>query len=151
MNPQIHADSRIAPPPPPLPSVQPVPARFLELLGEGDFAALAELFTEDVWLRALLVREVHEETTAAGAAEAFRDWVGSPHGARLLEAEHHTVAGRERLRYRFLVRPTWAPDAWHVLEQTGFCRVKDGRISRFDLACTGYFPAGDELLEVVAE
>ncbi len=132
-----------SPPPVPPPSV---PRRFLDLLAAGDFAALEALFAPDVWLRGLLVREVHESSTAAGAAAAFRDWVGSPHGARMLDGEHETSAGRERLRYRFLVRPKWAPEQWHVIEQTGYCRVKEGRISRLDVACTGYFPAADDLV-----
>ena len=139
------------PTPSPMPPPQPVPARFLDLLGRGDFDAVGELLAPDVWLRALLVREVHESNTAAGAVAALRDWVGSPHGARILDAEHQPVTGREWLRYRFLVRPTWAPEAWHVIEQTGFCRVKDGRISRLDLVCTGYFPATGALLREMEE
>lgn len=131
------------------PPAEDVSARFLDLLARGDFAAVGELLTPNVWVRALLVREVHESNTAAAAVEALRDWVGSPHGARILDAEHRPMAGRERLRYRFLVRPKWAPETWHVLEQTGYCRVKDGRISRLDLVCTGYYPADDELLEEV--
>lgn len=60
-------------------------------------------------------------------------------------AEHHTMAGREFVRYRFMLRPGWAPERWHVIEQAGYCRVHDGVITRMDLACTGYFPIEDEV------
>lgn len=129
-------------PNPSIASAEPVEA-LLAALRDGDFAALETLLAPDVWLRNLLVKQLHESTTAADAVEAFRSWVASPHGAVMLDSEHRPLANRELLRYRFLVRPVWAPDRWHVLEQTGYCRVKDGRISRLDLACTGYFPADE--------
>jgi len=116
-------------------------AALLAGLRDQDFAAVEELLAPDVWLRGLLVRTVHESRTAAGAVEALRSWVGSPIGAVMLESEHRPLGNRELLRYRFLVRPHWAPDRWHAVEQTGYCRAADGRITRIDLACTGYFPA----------
>ena len=141
-NPSIEPAEPAAPPPPAL-GPGGVPKALLAALRDGDFEALETLLAPDVWLRNLLVKQLHESTTAADAVEAFRSWVGSPHGAVMLDCEHRSLANRELLRYRFLVRPVWAPDDWHVLEQTGYCRVKDGRISRLDLACTGYFPADE--------
>lgn len=117
-----------------------VPRRFLEALRHGRFDELGTLFAPDMWLRNLLTRTVHESNTVVAAVEAFRGWVGTPHGRRMLQAEHHPMAGREFIRYRFLLRPAWAPERWHVIEQSGYCRVQDGVISRMDLACTGYFP-----------
>jgi hypothetical protein len=35
-----------------------------------------------------------------------------------------------------------------VIEQTGFCRVKDGRISRIDLVCTGFHPLTESDMRV---
>lgn len=131
---------------PTAPSPEPaaVVEHFLDLLRDGDFDALEALFTEDAWIRALLVKTVHESTDAAGAAAGLRQWVGSPHGRKMLDRGRHGLAGRQFLRYRFLVRPFFAPEQWHVVEQSGYCRVVDGRIRRMDLACTGYFPADPE-------
>lgn len=117
--------------------------RFLEVLGRVDFEELERCLTRDVWFRALLPRRIHESNTARDAAAAYRSWFEGAGGSRLLESDHHTMAGREYLRYRFLFRPDWAPDRWHVSEQTGFCRVKDGLISRLDVVCTGVFPADE--------
>jgi hypothetical protein len=121
--------------------VEPTPAaRFLKVLGELDFAELERCLAPDVWFRALLPRKVHESNTAQDAVSTFRAWFQGTGGSRLLEADHHTIAGRQYVRYRFLVRPEWARDQWHVVEQAGFCRVKENRVSRLDLVCTGFFP-----------
>ena len=108
-----------------------------------DFDALEDCLAPDVWFRALQPRQLHESTTARAAADAFRSWFGGDSRAEILETDHHTVGGREYLRYRFLVHPYWAPEQPHVIEQTGFCRIKDGRISRLDIVCTGFFPIAD--------
>jgi 2-polyprenyl-6-methoxyphenol hydroxylase-like FAD-dependent oxidoreductase len=152
-------------PPAPRPSDE-VAVAFIQALARRDWAAIERLLAPEVWMRALLPSRVHEEKTAAGALAIFRKWFDAP-TTRLLEAEHHTLAGREHLCYRFLVRrdhpetpgrkiaggkagdggqPSTSSGGagdlspWHLVEQTGFCRVKDGRISRLDLACTGFHP-----------
>lgn len=123
---------------------------FLDRLGSGQHDRLEELLAPDVWMRALLTREVHEATTARETAEAFSTWVGGAAGSRMVESEHRAMAGRRFLRYRFVVRPYWEPERWHVIEQAGFCKVHEGRITRFDLACTGYFPVEAGMEEVPA-
>jgi hypothetical protein len=91
-------------------------------------------------MRALLPKRVLEENTAIGVAAAYRHWYGGSGECQMLQAEHQTMVGRDYLRYRFLLRPDFAPEQWHVVEQTGFCRVKDGRITRIDVVCTGVHP-----------
>ncbi|HSK56459.1 MAG TPA: nuclear transport factor 2 family protein [Jiangellales bacterium] len=124
--------------------VQATAARFLEALAERDLDAILDLLAPDVWLRALLTREVAEARDAAAAARLLGTWVDAPGGREVSEAAWTALAdvgvpGRARIRYRFRLRPTWAPDTWHVIEQTGYLRVgPDGRITRLDLACTGY-------------
>lgn len=114
---------------------------FLEALARRDFEALAECFAPNVWMRALLTRRLHESTTAEGAVAAYREWFGGAPAFEVLFVEQHTMAEREYLAYRVRLRPDWAPDQWHVIEQVGFCRVKDGRITRLDLSCSGFFPS----------
>jgi hypothetical protein len=112
----------------------------LRCLDAGDFDGLERLLAPTVWLRAVLVRRVHETSTARGAVDALRAWTATPHGRLLVDAGHHRMAGREFVRYRFLLRPPWAPEEWRVMEQCGYLRVCEGRISRLDLACSGYHP-----------
>ena len=115
---------------------------FLDALRRRDFAALERLLAPNVWMRALLPSKMREEHDAAGAVAAYRQWYGGAGAGecRMVDAEHHVMAGRDYVRYRFLLRPDFAPDRWHLIEQAGFVRVKDGRISRIDVVCTGFHP-----------
>ena len=121
-----------------------VATEFLEALGRRDFEELEMLFAPNAWFRALLPRRLHESTRATDAIEAFRGWFEGASDFRVLSVEHHPLANREIFSYRFLLRPDWAPEQWHVIEQVGYFRVKEGRISRLDLICTGFHPS-DEL------
>jgi hypothetical protein len=112
--------------------------RFLDALAERDFPALEELLADDAWLRALLPRHLDEHYGSAETAQAFRAWYGAAEAFEATAVDHDTVVGKERIRYRFLLRPDWAPDTWHVIEQMAFLSVKDGLIRKIDLVCTGF-------------
>jgi hypothetical protein len=111
---------------------------FLDALARRDFSALRWLLADDVWFRILLPRQMVETHTAAEAVAAFHQWYGIVAAFEVQHLDHHTMAGREFVAYRFRLRPAWAPDQWHLIEQSGYVRVRDGRISRLDLVCTGF-------------
>ncbi|MFA9432183.1 hypothetical protein [Egicoccus sp. AB-alg2] len=114
--------------------------QFVDALVAWDGTAVRELLSDEVWLRALLVREFVEHHDAAAALSVLHGWYGSAHETQLLHADVATVGTRQRLTYRVRLRPAWAPQTWHVIEQTGYVRVVDGLIGRLDLACTGFQP-----------
>ena len=117
-----------------------VARRLMDAIVTRDFDGLSAILAADVWMRALLPREIVETHSAADTTEIFRGWL-APHDAlEVRSTEQHTVEGREFFAYNLLLRPDWAPDVWHVLEQSGYCRVVNDRVSRIDLVCTGYFP-----------
>jgi hypothetical protein len=120
------------------------PARIAQALlialSSQDWPGVRTLLSDDVWMRALLTREVTEAHDADSVVAALRTWHGDTNGFVVLEATRDTIEHRESIRWRFAERPSWAPDQWHVIEQTGYLRVRDGRISRLDLVCTGYHP-----------
>ena len=119
-----------------------VVATFLEHIGAGRFDALPRLLAPDLWMRSLLVRDVHETKTREHAVEALRGWLGSAYRRQLVDWDQASMEGREYLRYRFRLRPDWDPDHWYLIEQVGYCRVADGIITRLDLVCTGYHRVG---------
>ena len=121
------------------PSGAEVARRFLEAIEALDFEALEACLAPDVWFRGLLPKRVQESNTSAELVAAFRGWFDRP-GARVESTAHHTMEGREHVRYRCRLLPRFAPDQFHVLEQTGYCRVRDGKISRLDIICTGHHP-----------
>lgn len=116
---------------------------FLDALGRRDFGKVSSLFAPNVWFRALLPRKRYEHSTRDDAVAALQSWYGGAVTWRVLETDHHTLAGREFVRYRFQLLPEWAPEQWHVIEQVGFLRAKEGSITRLDLVCTGFFPQED--------
>jgi hypothetical protein len=119
-----------------------VARRLLEAIVHRDEPALFELLAPDVWLRAMLVREVIEHHDAVTAVARFHGWFGTAAACEVLDAATSPAFSREHLRYRFRLRPAWAPDVWHVIEQSGYARVRDGRVARLDLVCTGFVPVG---------
>jgi hypothetical protein len=121
------------------PTASDVAHRFLDAVAARDFPTLRALFASDVWMRALLPREVVETRTADDAVETFREWFAPHNSVTAVATDQHTMEGREYFSYRFRLKPDWAPDQWHVVEQSGYCRVADEQITRVDLVCTGFF------------
>lgn len=118
-------------------------ARFLDALGRRDFDEIERALAPNVWFRALLPRRIHESVNAADALAAFQGWVAGASEFQVLATEHHTSQGREFLSYRFLLRPEWAPEQWHIMEQSGYLRERAGHISRLDIVCTGFYPVDE--------
>lgn len=121
----------------------PVARAFLRAVAGRDSAAAARLLAPNVWLRALLPRATVEVHTDHDAREVIDGWLGPADRCRVLDVAHHAVEGREHVRYRLAVRPDWAPDQWHVIEQCGYLRVAEGLVTRIDLVCTGYWPVDE--------
>jgi hypothetical protein len=117
-----------------------VASDLLDAIVSRDTSRLRELFTDDVWLRAMLVRETVERHDADAAVQMFQGWFGDAVELEVLHTSTYPVAGREQLTYRFRLRPSWAPGVWHVIEQTGYARIHEGRVRRLDLVCTGFAP-----------
>jgi hypothetical protein len=117
-----------------------VARRLLNAIVTRDFDALPAIFAGDVWMRALLPREIVETHSATATTEVFRGWFAPHEALEVVSTEQHTVEGREFVAYNLLVRPDWAPDVWHAVEQSGYCRVADDHVTRLDLLCTGFFP-----------
>lgn len=117
--------------------------RFLDALTQRDFDGLEELLAADVWLRALLPRHLDEHYGPGETAGAFRAWYGTAEAIEAITQDIDKVVGKERIRYRFVLRPEWAPDTWHVIEQMAFLSIKDGLIRKIDLVCTGFIAVDD--------
>jgi ketosteroid isomerase-like protein len=111
---------------------------FLDALTGRDFDALEALLAPDVWLRALLPRRVDEHRGADEVSAAFRAWYGAAATFEPITHDHDPVGSKERVAYRIRLRPDWEPETWHLIEQVAFLSVRDGRIRKIDLVCTGF-------------
>ena len=123
-----------------IPTSSEVATALLRAIVERDVPALRELFAPDVWFRALAVHELLEGHDAPSTMAILDGWFGSAAEVQVLSATTAPAGSRELLRYRLRLRPHWASDVWHVIEQTGYARVADGRVRRLDLLCTGFAP-----------
>jgi hypothetical protein len=117
-----------------------VAGRLLDAIVTRDFDSISVILASDVRMRVLLPQSIVETNTAEAAVETFREWFGAHESCTVIATEQHTVQRREFLSYNLLVQPDWAPDVFHIVEQSGYCRVTDDRVARLDLVCTGYFP-----------
>jgi hypothetical protein len=105
-----------------------------------DDARLRDLLADDVWMRAMLVREVVEHHDPDEVVDRFRGWYGGATALEVVRVTHDSVGTREAVSWQVRLRPPWAPDVWHLIEQRGYVRVRDGQVSRLDLVCTGFQP-----------
>lgn len=121
--------------------------RLLQAIIGRDDAELRSMLSDDVRLRALLARETVEAHQHDAVAAVFEGWFGDAHEVQVLHASTHPVGTRQRLTYRLRLRPGWAPDVWHLIEQTGYARVDGGHVRRVDLVCTDVVPETDIDLE----
>jgi SnoaL-like domain len=113
--------------------------RLVEAIARRDWDALGRCLASDVWMRALLPRETVECHTAASAVAVIAGWFGDAYEFELDRLEPDTSTGaRVRVGWHARLRPDWEPDRWHVVEQVGFCKIVDGRVTRLDLVCTGF-------------
>lgn len=121
----------------------PAPAvarRFLDALARRDFDAVAVTLADDVWMRAMLVRETREAHDAETTVASLREWFAAAQDFKVHELEQATVEGRQRVRWQVVLRPDWAPATPHRIEQVGYAAVRHGRITRLDVVCTGFHP-----------
>lgn len=114
--------------------------RYLDALAARDWATLDQLVAPDVWLRALLPRHLDDHFGAAQTLGALRTWYGGATAFEVMALDHDAVGHKERVRYRFLLRPDWAPTTRHLIEQQAYLSIADGLVRKIDLVCTGFMP-----------
>jgi hypothetical protein len=114
--------------------------QLLDAIVTRDEDRLRGLFSTDVWFRALIVHRTVETHDVESAIATFRSWFGGAVRLQVLHTATYPIGGREHLSYRLRLRPEWAPEVWHVIEQSGYARIQDGRVRRLDLVCTGFVP-----------
>jgi hypothetical protein len=118
-------------------SADPV-EQYLSGLRDGDIARCAATLAPDIWFRVLLPRKTLELTDAADVDAKLRYWFEEPSECELIDSERHELGSRTHLRYCLRIRPQWDPENVYLAEQSGYARIKDGKLARLDLVCTGF-------------
>lgn len=117
-----------------------IATRFATALADKDKAALAEVLTPDVDLKAVTPRKCWEATGIDEVFEVlFGNWFEEQrHIDAVLEmSTDHPVEDTQHFSYRLAVT---TPDGPHVVEQQAYYRATDGRISYLRVLCSGFRP-----------
>jgi hypothetical protein len=115
-------------------------ATLVAALAERDFDRLAGALAPGVSMRALIPPGAVEVSGAEAAAAKFASWFGGTDRLELVRSARDEVGDRLHLSYRLRVQQPGEP--WKVVEQHLFCALDDGRITAFDLVCSGFRPDG---------
>ena len=100
-----------------------------------DLERLGSEFDDQIRLRALLPGGPIEVHGREAALAEFDRWFGSYRQVDLVEAAGEEVGDRLLVHYRLSFEPDEDP---HVLTQTWVSTLRDGRLSRIDLLCSGF-------------
>jgi ketosteroid isomerase-like protein len=113
--------------------------RLLDALARRDCDALGGCFADDATLRAVVPPGIREADGTEAIVERFRLWTESMDGYELADADAAPFADLLRLRWVVSGTDTTEPDNGPSLyEQTAYAEVRDGRITRMRLACSGH-------------
>jgi hypothetical protein len=119
-------------------AVSGVVDRFLDAVGARDFDGIAACFDDDARMRALVPSRLRDETGPDAIAERYRFWLGGADTVELVDREHDSMVGSERVRYR--LRILHPQNGEQVMEQEGYATVNGDRITALNLVCSGFLP-----------
>ena len=128
-----------------LPDSAPAPSwsvggLFLEALAVRDFEKMADCFTPDATMRALIPPGLSECEGSAQIVDRIRGWFGSAEEFEVLDGSVGEVGSRVHVSWRLRMHPTpWGDDTWHVIEQQAYLRAGQ-HIEAIDLLCSGFQP-----------
>ena len=107
-------------------------------LADADQGTLNDLLDEHVRLRALLPRRAVDMTGRAVVVDEMLGWFDEVPSVVAVATTVDTVGDLVHAVYRFALRGL---PVEHVVEQSAFVAVADGRITLFRLVCSGFRPA----------
>lgn len=111
--------------------------RLVEAIASQDSAAISTCFAGDAHLRALIPPGLRERTGATEVAELIARWFADSTELELVDSEATEVGDRVHVAYRFEGIEEGQP---YVVEQQLYGTVRDGKIERADLLCSGFRP-----------
>jgi ketosteroid isomerase-like protein len=111
--------------------------RFVRAVAARDEAALAACFVADAEFRALTPPGLRERKGAVATAALYSRWFGDSTDLHLLQSRSDQVGDRLHLSYRL---GGVEEGESFVVEHQLFCTVRNGRIERADLLCSGFRP-----------
>jgi len=114
-----------------------VGTRLIEAIASQDTAAISTCFAADAQLRALISPGLRERTGAPEVAALIVGWFADSTELELVDSEATEVGDRVHVAYRF---EGVEEGQSYVVEQHLYGTVRDEKIERADLLCSGFRP-----------
>jgi ketosteroid isomerase-like protein len=114
-----------------------VGTRLVKAIASQDTAAISACFAGDAQFRALIPPGLRERTGAPEVAALIAGWFADSTELELVDSETKEVGDRVHVAYRF---EGVEEGESYVVEQHLFGSVRDGKIERADLLCSGFRP-----------
>ena len=108
---------------------------WIAAITEGAFNRLEGFCQPEVTSTLLLPKRVMTLDNAVDLAAKYREWFGSCTDFRVEGSRVNRVGRRLGIFYRFRL---WDDEAWYTIEQQVYCTLKDGRVERLHLLCSGF-------------
>ena len=112
-------------------------AALVKAIAAQDVTAIAACFTDDAQIRALVPHALRERTGGTETAALIARWFGDSTELDLIDSHSGEVGGKFHVSYRFQGIEEGKP---YVIEQQLYCTLRDGKIQRVDLLCSGFLP-----------
>lgn len=114
-----------------------VGTRLVEAIASQDTAAISMCFAADAQFRALTPPGLRERTGAPEVAALIAGWFADSTELELVDSEAKEVGDRVHVAYRF---EGVEEGQSYIVEQHLYGTVRDGKIERADLLCSGFRP-----------
>jgi hypothetical protein len=111
--------------------------RLVEAIAAQDTHAIAMCFAADAQFRALVPPGARERTGSSDTAALIAAWFADSTELDLVALETDEVGDRFHVAYRFEGVEAGEP---YVVEQQLYGSLRDGKIERADLLCSGFRP-----------
>jgi ketosteroid isomerase-like protein len=114
-----------------------VGTRLVQAIAAQDAAAISTCFAADARFRALIPPGLRERTGAPEVAALIAGWFADSTELELVDSEAKEVGDRVHVAYRF---EGVEEGRSYIVEQHLYGTVRDGKIARADLLCSGFRP-----------
>lgn len=116
-------------------SLQKLGEDWVQAITEGNLDRLEKFCHPNVTSRLLLPRRIVNLDNASGLVAEYRDWFGSCTNFKLEASRVSQVGERLGIFYRFRLQDQ---GDWYDIEQQLYCTMKDGRVEKLSLLCSGF-------------
>ncbi len=108
---------------------------WIQALAEKQLDRLEQFCHPEVVSRLLTPRHYFELDNAVDLVAKYHDWFDECTDLQVVETRVDRVGGRLGIFYRFRLRKR---EDWYVIEQQVYCTLRDGRVERLHLLCSGF-------------